>query len=54
MAKDLNMRLFGPKAKDPTLDMLLKTNTRYQLLDDLGCGGHTFANSVRQRSTRAG
>ena len=54
MAKDLVSRLFGQKAKDPTLDMRLKPDTKFELLGDLGCEGHSFANSVRQRLTRAG
>ena len=54
MAKDLVNRLFGQKAKDPTLDMLLKPGTKFELVGDLGCDGHSFANSVRQRLTRAG
>ena len=54
MAKDLVSRLFGQKAKDATLDMLLKPGTKFELVGDLGCDGHSFANSVRQRLTRAG
>ena len=54
MAKDLVSRLSAAHAKDPTLDMLLKRGTKCELVGDLGCDGHSFANSVRQRLTRAG
>ena len=32
----------------------IKPDTKFELLGDLGCDGHSFANSVRQRLTRAG